>query len=227
MSGAMNTHPIRIESSWKTALKQEFQSDYFPPLAQKVREAYRSQSVYPPPKQIFRAFDLCPFDKVKVVIIGQDPYHGKGQANGLCFAVSEGQKIPPSLANIFKEIRHDMGIEPDSSGDLSRWARQGVLMLNAVLTVLAGQPASHAELGWEQFTDAVIRTVNTHKKNLVYMLWGKYAQQKGEVIDREQNLVLTSGHPSPFSAHLFHGNHHFSQCNEYLVTKKMTAIDWR
>jgi len=227
MSGNMNTHPIRMESSWKAVLHQEFQAAYFPPMAQKIRGAYLSQTVYPPPTHIFRAFDLCPFDKVKVVIIGQDPYHGIGQANGLCFAVEEGQRIPPSLVNIFKEIRQDVGIEPTLSGDLSRWAYQGVLMLNAVLTVLAGQPASHAGIGWEQFTDAVIRTVNAEKKNVVYLLWGKYAQQKGVVIDRERNLVLSSGHPSPFSARLFHGNHHFSSCNEYLVRHGKTPIDWR
>ncbi len=217
---------IRIEPTWKEALHEEFEQEYFQQLSSFVREEYLSKKVYPPPKNVFRAFDLCPFDKVKVVIVGQDPYHGKGQANGLSFAVDTSVAIPPSLKNIFKEIQSDLGIIPENSGDLSRWAKQGVLMLNAVLTVRAGSPASHKGHGWEEFTDAVISTLDEGKKHIVYMLWGKYAQEKGASIDRETNLVLTSGHPSPYSAHLFHGNHHFSQCNEYLKKYGKKPIDW-
>lgn len=218
---------VRIENSWKNALNHEFEQDYFQNLSKFVREEYLSTTVYPPPKDVFRAFDLCPFDKVQVVIVGQDPYHGKGQANGLSFAVDGSMRIPPSLQNIFKEIRQDLAIKPENSGDLTRWAQQGVLMLNAVLTVRAGSPASHKGQGWEEFTDAVIKKLNLGKKNIVYMLWGKYAQEKGATIDRDANLVLTSGHPSPYSAKLFHGNHHFSQCNEYLKSHGMEPIDWR
>lgn len=218
---------VRIEQSWKEALQHEFEKDYFQNLSKFVREEYLSTTVYPLPKDVFRAFDLCPFDDVKVVIVGQDPYHGKGQANGLSFAVEKSMRIPPSLQNIFKEIRQDLGIKPENSGDLTRWARQGVLMLNAVLTVRAGSPASHKGHGWEEFTDAVIEQLNLGKKNLVYILWGKYAQEKGATIDRDENLVLTSGHPSPYSAKLFHGNHHFSRCNEYLKEHGKDPIDWR
>lgn len=218
---------IIIEPSWKQALAQEFKRDYFENLSRFVRNEYVTTPVFPPPKQVFRAFDLCPFDKVRVVVVGQDPYHGNGQANGLSFAVDENIRIPPSLQNILKEIKADLGAEPHQSGDLSRWAKQGVLMLNAVLTVRAGDPASHKEKGWEQFTDAVIEKLNKEKKGVVYMLWGKYAQKKGAAIDVFNNLVLTSGHPSPYSAHLFHGNHHFSQCNEYLIKHGLDEIDWR
>lgn len=218
---------VKIESSWKSALAHEFESDYWKSLTDYVREQYKSKTVYPPPKKVFRAFDLCPLDKVKVVIVGQDPYHGPGQANGLCFAVENGVTLPPSLKNIFKEIKNDLGVEPSISGDLSRWARQGVLMINSVLTVAAGSPASHAGLGWEKFTDSVITALNNKRKNVVYLLWGKYAQNKGSVIDREKNLVLTSAHPSPFSATLFFGNHHFSRCNKYLEDNGLKPIDWR
>lgn len=218
---------VKIEGSWKSALAHEFESDYWKSLTDYVRDQYKSKTVYPPPKKVFRAFDLCPLDKVKVVIVGQDPYHGPGQANGLCFAVEDGVTLPPSLKNIFKEIKNDVGIEPLLSGDLSRWARQGVLMINSVLTVAAGSPASHAGLGWEKFTDSVITALNEKRKNVVYLLWGKYAQNKGLVIDREKNLVLTSAHPSPFSATLFFGNHHFSQCNKYLEENGLEPIDWR
>ncbi|QQS44322.1 uracil-DNA glycosylase [Candidatus Roizmanbacteria bacterium] len=217
---------VRIESSWKEALREEFIQEYFRDLSSFVREEYLSTNVYPHPKNVFRAFDLCPFDKVKVVIVGQDPYHGKGQANGLSFAVDTSVPIPPSLKNIFKEIRSDLGITPKNSGDLSRWAKQGVLMLNAVLTVRAGSPASHKGHGWEEFTDAVIAKLNDEKENIVYMLWGKYAQEKGASIDRDRNLVLSSGHPSPYSAQLFHGNHHFSRCNTYLAEHGKEPIDW-
>ncbi|MFO0704338.1 MAG: uracil-DNA glycosylase [Patescibacteria group bacterium] len=218
---------IKIEKSWRDSLSEEFGKEYFLRLANFVREEYIHKKVFPPPTQVFRAFDLCPFDKVKVVIVGQDPYHGNGQANGLSFAVGEGITLPPSLKNIYKEIKNDLGIEPYSHGDLSRWAKQGVLMLNAVLTVLAHTPASHKGKGWELFTDSVIKTLNDKKKNVVYMLWGKYAQEKGLVVDRNENLVLISAHPSPYSAQMFFGNHHFSKCNKYLQEHGMTPIDWR
>lgn len=217
---------IKIDPSWKKALEKEFGKEYWETLTSFVRSQYLSSTVYPPASNIFRAFDLCPFDKVKVVILGQDPYHGTGQANGLSFAVNEKVPLPPSLKNIFQEIRNDLGITPLPSGDLSRWASQGVLMLNSVLTVSAGRPASHSGKGWEQFTDAVIQTLNDQKKHVVYLLWGKYAQAKGAVIDKDQNLVLTSGHPSPYSVSLFYGKHHFSQCNAYLEEHGLSPIDW-
>lgn len=217
---------VKIDLSWKAVLEAEFQKPYWQELTEFVRLQYLSGKVYPPAKNIFRAFDLCPLDKVKVVIVGQDPYHGEKQANGLSFAVNDGTTLPPSLKNIYKEIKEDLGISPLSSGDLSRWAKQGVLMLNSVLTVSAGNPASHKDKGWEQFTDAVIKSLNDNRKNIVYLLWGKYAQTKGEVIDKEKNLILTSGHPSPYSAHLFFGNHHFSQCNNYLREHNIETINW-
>lgn len=218
---------IRIDPSWKTALTEEFGKEYFSGLRAFVHSEYGRATVYPPASQIFHAFNACPFDQTKVVIVGQDPYHGRGQANGLSFAVNDGVTPPPSLKNIFKEIHDDLGVNPLPSGDLSRWAKQGVLMLNAVLTVQANSPASHKGKGWEQFTDAAIRALNNQRENIVYMLWGKYAQEKGAVIDRTKNLVLTSGHPSPYSAHLFFGNHHFSQCNTYLALQGLDPIDWR
>ncbi len=217
---------VKIEASWKTALESEFTKPYWEALTTFIRHEYTTQVVFPPPRNIFRAFDLCPFASVKVVIVGQDPYHGVRQANGLSFAVNDGVALPPSLKNIYQEIRSDIGITPSSSGDLSRWATQGVLMLNSVLTVLANKPTSHKGKGWEQFTDAVIQALNAKRKHIVYMLWGKYAQTKGMVINTEQNLVLASGHPSPYSANLFFGNHHFSKCNAYLVQHGMTPIDW-
>lgn len=217
---------INIDSSWKKVLEPEFKKPYWETLTTNIRNQYKTQQVYPPAKNILRAFDLCPLDQVKVVIVGQDPYHGVNQANGLSFSVNDGITIPPSLQNIFKEIHNDLGITPLASGDLTRWATQGVLMLNSVLTVLANKPASHAGLGWEQFTDNVIQTLNAERTHLVYLLWGKYAQTKGEVINRDQNLVLTSGHPSPYSASLFFNKHHFSKCNEYLVKRGLTPIDW-
>lgn len=217
---------IRIDPTWKKALATEFETPYWVSLTEFVREQYQTKKVYPPAKNIFRAFDLCPFDKVKVVIVGQDPYHGVGQANGLSFAVNEQVNLPPSLKNIYQEIHNDLNITPNPSGDLSRWAKQGVLMLNSVLTVAAGQPASHAGKGWEQFTDGVINALNTKRKHIVYLLWGKYAANKGQVIDRENNLVLTSGHPSPYSVSLFYNKHHFSQCNAYLEAHNMSPIDW-
>lgn len=218
---------VKIDGSWKEVLRDEFEKPYFSNLSSYVRQEYLTKKVYPPATQVFRAFDLCPFDQVKVVIVGQDPYHGAGQANGLSFAVGEGITIPPSLKNIYKEIESDLGITTLKNGDLSRWASQGVLMLNAVLTVLASSPASHKGRGWEIFTDSVIKTLNDKRENIVYMLWGKYAQEKGLVIDRKSNLVLTSAHPSPYSATMFFGNQHFSKCNEYLVAHEKTAIDWR
>ncbi|MBI1862562.1 uracil-DNA glycosylase [Candidatus Microgenomates bacterium] len=218
---------VKIDESWKQTLSTEFTKPYWEELSGFVRQQYLEKTVYPPPKNVFRAFDLCPFNEVKVVIVGQDPYHGARQANGLCFAVNDGVNLPPSLKNIYKEIQSDLGVTPLPSGDLSRWAKQGVLMLNAVLTVAAGAPASHAGRGWETFTDAAIMALNEHREHIVYLLWGKYAQNKGLVIDRQKNLVLTSGHPSPYSAHLFHGNHHFSQANAYLKEHGIGAIDWR
>lgn len=217
---------VKIDPTWKKVLKGEFDKPYWESLTKSVKEQYLKTKVYPPARNIFRAFDLCPLDKVKVVIVGQDPYHGVNQANGLSFSVNDGIVLPPSLQNIYKEIHNDLGIFPLSSGDLTRWASQGVLMLNSVLTVLANQPASHSKIGWEQFTDAVIKTLNANRKHIVYLLWGKYAQTKGEVIDRNNNLVLTSAHPSPYSATKFFGNHHFSKCNEYLVKNGITSIDW-
>lgn len=218
---------VKIEPSWKHVLEAEFQKGYFIELATYVRQEYLTKSIYPPPHNVFRAFALCPFDNVRVVIVGQDPYHGAGQANGLSFAVSDQMPIPPSLKNIFKEIESDLGVATINSGDVSRWAKQGVLLLNAVLTVQAGTPASHKGKGWEVFTDAVVGLLNAKKKNIVYLLWGRYAQEKGAFIDRRVNLVLESAHPSPFSASQFFGNHHFSQCNTYLALQGEQGIDWR
>ncbi len=218
---------VQIDESWKKALNEEFSKPYWISLTDFVRDQYTAKTIYPPPKNVFRAFDLCPFDSVKVVIVGQDPYHGPKQANGLSFAVNDGIPVPPSLKNIYQEIHKDLSITPFQSGDLSRWAKQGVLMLNSVLTVMAGAPASHAGKGWEFFTDAVIKSLNSKRTHLVYLLWGKYAQTKGSVINRKNNLVLTSGHPSPFSSYLFFGNHHFSQCNEYLKKNDLQPIDWK
>lgn len=217
---------IKLEPNWKTALFEEFQKPYWTELTTFVRDQYQKTKVYPPAPNIFRAFDLCPFNKVKVVIIGQDPYHGPNQANGLSFAVNDGINLPPSLQNIFKEIENDLGIKPITSGDLSRWASQGVLMLNAVLTVKAASPASHKEKGWEIFTTAAIKALNDNRQNIAYLLWGKYAQVKGEIIDRSKNLVLTSAHPSPYSASMFFGHHHFSKANDYLKSHNLEPIDW-
>lgn len=218
---------VKLDPTWKKALEPEFDKPYWKTLTEKVREDYQTKQVYPPAGKIFRALDLCPVHSVKVVIVGQDPYHGTGQANGLSFAVNEGMTLPPSLKNIFQEVENDLGVTPLPSGDLSRWAKQGVLMLNSVLTVLAHKPASYAGVGWEQFTDAVIQALNAKRTNIVYMLWGKYAQTKGAVIDRDKNLVLTSAHPSPYSVSMFFGNHHFSQCNKYLSEHGVEPIDWR
>ena len=218
---------VRIENSWKQALSGEFAKPYWSKLTEFVRVEYLTKTVFPPASKVFSAFNACPLEQVKVVIVGQDPYHNPLQANGLSFAVNEGVTLPPSLKNIYKEIKSDLGITPLPSGDLSRWAKQGVLMINSVLTVCANSPASHSGKGWEQFTDAVINTLTTLRSHIVYLLWGKYAQTKGAVIDKNNNLVLTSGHPSPFSAHLFHGKKHFSTCNAYLIKTGSKPIDWR
>jgi uracil-DNA glycosylase len=218
---------VKISSSWKSRLSDEFSKPYFQTLTDFVRGEYANQTVYPPGREIFRAFDACDFNDVKVVIIGQDPYHGAGQANGLCFSVHEGLKFPPSLLNIFKEIKQDLGKPIPGSGDLERWAKQGVLLLNATLTVRASTPGSHQNKGWELFTDEVIRKLSAEKSNVVYLLWGAYAQKKGEIIDRNKNLVLMSPHPSPFSADRgFFGCKHFSKANAYLKSKGLDEIDW-
>ena len=218
---------VKIEGSWKRALAPEFEKPYFSELSSFVREEYKKTKVYPLPRDIFRAFDLCPFDQVKVVILGQDPYHGPGQANGLCFAVGENVALPPSLQNIFKEIESDTSIVPERNGDLSRWAKQGVLLLNATLTVRASSPASHAGKGWEEFTDAAIAKLSAERKHLVFLLWGNYARKKGAIIDRSKHLVLESAHPSPFSAaNGFFGNRHFSKANKYLTSHGLDEINW-
>ena len=217
---------VKIDAAWKKVLEKEFYKPYWEPLTTFVHSQYSTTVVYPPAPNIFRAFDLCPFNSVKVVIVGQDPYPGLGQANGLAFSVNEKVTLPPSLQNIYKEIHNDLGITPTSSGDLSRWASQGVLMLNSVLTVASGKPASHAGKGWEDFTDAVIQSLNANRRHIAYLLWGKYAQTKGAVINSDQNLVLKSGHPSPYSASLFFDKHHFSKCNEYLIDHEISPIDW-
>jgi uracil-DNA glycosylase len=218
---------VRIAPSWKARLASEFDQPYFTNLIQFVRQEYQAQTVYPPGGEIFRAFDACEFDHVKVVIIGQDPYHGPGQANGLCFSVKDGVRMPPSLTNIFKEINADLGKPMPGTGDLERWACQGVLLLNATLTVRASTPGSHQNKGWEIFTDAVIKNISEHRDHIVYLLWGAYAQRKGELIDRSRNLVLASAHPSPFSADRgFFGSRHFSKANAYLRQHGIGEIGW-
>lgn len=218
---------VKIEESWKKMLGNEFEKPYFAQLTEFVRNEYSSGTVYPPAKLIFNAFDHCPFDKVKVVIIGQDPYHGAGQANGLCFSVNKGIAMPPSLVNIFKEIAADTGKPLPTDGDLTRWSDQGVLLLNATLTVRAGNAGSHQRRGWEEFTDAAIRILAEKRENLVFILWGSYAQRKGAFIDRNKHLVLTSPHPSPLSAYAgFFGNHHFTLTNDFLVKNGKEPIDW-
>lgn len=219
---------VKIEESWKEKLSGEFEKEYFAELTKFVKEEYQKGTVYPAPKNIFRIFDLCPFEKVKVVILGQDPYHGERQANGLAFAVDEREAVPPSLKNIFKEIESDFG-KPlvHTSGDLSRWAEQGVLLLNATLTVRAHQAGSHQEKGWEQFTDAAIKALSEEREHLVFILWGNYAKAKGAHIDRSKHLVLEAPHPSPFSAASgFFGCKHFSKANDYLIAHGETPIDW-
>src|SRR5574344_231780 len=218
---------VRIDNSWRTRLQDEFDKPYFKALTDFVRQEYSQTIIYPPANLIFNAFDLCPFDKVKVVILGQDPYHEPRQAHGLCFSVNDGIPFPPSLNNIFKEINSDMGTAIPKSGDLTRWAVQGVLMLNATLTVREHLAGSHQKRGWETFTDAVIKKLAQEKENLVFILWGAYAQKKGDFIDRKRHLVLSSAHPSPLSAYNgFFGNHHFSLTNKWLEEHGESPIQW-
>ena len=218
---------VKLESSWKQALQSEFDKDYFAKLTDFVRNEYKTRLTFPPASLIFNAFDQCPFDSVKVVIIGQDPYHGDGQAHGLCFSVNDGVAFPPSLINIFKEIERDLKKKLPVSGNLIRWAQQGVLLLNATLTVQAHMAGSHQNRGWETFTDAVIHKLATEKEHLVFMLWGSYAQRKGEFIDSRRHLVLKSVHPSPLSAYRgFIGNNHFSLTNNYLLENDKKEIEW-
>jgi len=220
---------IRIENSWKKVLAAEFEKSYFKKLAEFVRTEYTSKIVYPHPKNIFNAFEQTPFESVRVVILGQDPYHGAGQAHGLSFSVAEGVRNPPSLQNIFKELASDLGTAPIAeSGDLTRWARQGVLLLNSTLTVEKGRAGSHQSKGWEEFTDAAIRTLSERREHLVFILWGNYARTKGAHIDRSKHLVIESPHPSPFSAHNgFFGSRPFSKANAYLIEHRKEPIDWR
>ncbi len=218
---------VRIEASWKAALAEQFEDAYFATLSKFVKGEYASTTVYPPPKLIFNAFDLCPFEQVKVVILGQDPYHGARQAHGLCFSVPDEVRIPPSLQNVYKELQDDLGVPIRTTGNLASWAEQGVLLLNATLTVRAGQPGSHQKHGWETFTDAVIRTLSTERDHLVFMLWGNYARAKKELIDTEKHLVLEAAHPSPYSAHSgFFGCKHFSKTNQYLQEQGIESIKW-
>lgn len=218
---------VRIAEDWKEILREEFSKPYFEELVSFVKQEYASGEVFPAGRNIFRAFDKCPFEKLKVVIIGQDPYHGDGQANGLCFSVNEGVPFPPSLKNIFKEVSDDIGTPVPRSGELDRWAEQGVLMLNAVLTVRAHNAASHAGRGWEKFTDAVVKAIAERKQGVVYMLWGSYAQRKGAIANPKQNLILHAVHPSPLSAYRgFFGCKHFSQANNYLISIGKEPIEW-
>ena len=219
---------VQIDPSWKEHLQAEFDKPYFVQLTERVRQEYTAGTCYPPGKYIFNAFNLCPFDKVKVVIIGQDPYHEPGQAHGLSFSVQDGVLFPPSLLNIFKEINDDLGTPMPTSGDLTRWAKQGVLLLNATLTVRAHQANSHATIGWQNFTDAAIKALATQRQHLVYMLWGGFARSKAYMIDKQNNLVLESVHPSPLSANRggWFGQHQFSRCNQYLQQQGLTPIQW-
>lgn len=218
---------VRIHESWKKLLQEEFNKPYFEELTAFVKKEYGSKTVFPPPKDIFKAFDLCPFDQVKVVILGQDPYHGPGQAHGLCFSVNDNVPPPPSLINIYKEISSDVGGEMPKTGNLERWAKQGVFLLNAILSVVAHQPTSHQNKGWEEFTDAVIRLISEKKEHVVFMLWGKYAISKAWMIDDKKHLVLTAPHPSPLSASRgFFGCKHFSKANEFLKAHGLDEINW-
>ncbi len=218
---------VSIEQSWKEMLGKEFTKEYFVKLTETVRTAYLSTTVFPPPKLVFNAFSQCPFTDVKVVILGQDPYHGKGQAHGLSFSVQDGIRVPPSLQNIYKEIAVDLQKEIPHSGNLERWARQGVLLLNATLTVEEGKAGSHQGLGWETFTDAVIKKVSDEKEHVVFLLWGKYAQNKASLIDKTKHLILIAPHPSPFSVHTgFFGCRHFSKTNIYLRKHDLGEIEW-
>ena len=219
---------VKIEPSWREALQSEFDQPYFAALAQQLHaEKAAGRTIFPPGGQIFRAFDLCPLEQTKVVILGQDPYHGYGQAMGLCFSVPQGVPAPPSLKNIFKEIESDLGVRMSGSPDLTPWARQGVLLLNAVLTVRDGEPTSHSGLGWQTFTDAVIRTVSERRDGVVFLLWGNYARGKAPLIDGARHLVLEAAHPSPLARGAFFGCRHFSRCNDYLVAHGQVPIDWK
>ncbi len=219
---------VAIEKSWKELLQPEFEKPYFEDLTHFVKHEYKHGTVYPPGKLIFNAFDCCPFDACKVVILGQDPYHGPGQAHGLCFSVNDGIPKPPSLVNIFKEIKEDLGKPIPQSGNLERWAVQGVLLLNATLTVRAGEAGSHQKKGWETFTDAVVQKINAEKDGVVFLLWGKYAQEKGKIIDESKHHVLKATHPSPLASKWggWFGCRHFSQTNEFLVGQGKESIDW-
>ena len=218
---------VNIEQSWQQQLQGEFDKPYFAKLVAFVKQEYAHHTVYPPGKLIFNAFNQCPFDKVKVVLLGQDPYHEPGQAHGLCFSVNEGVQFPPSLGNIFKEIHDDIGAPIPASGNLTRWAQQGVLLLNATLTVREHQAGSHQRQGWEEFTDAVIRILSEQREHLVFILWGSYAQSKSQLIDGSRHCILRSAHPSPLSAYRgFFGNHHFSLTNQYLRTNGIGEIQW-
>ena len=218
---------VNIEQSWQQQLQGEFDKPYFAKLVAFVKQEYAHHTVYPPGKLIFNAFNQCPFDKVKVVLLGQDPYHEPGQAHGLCFSVNEGVQFPPSLGNIFKEIHDDIGAPIPASGNLTRWAQQGVLLLNATLTVREHQAGSHQRQGWEEFTDAVIRILSEKREHLVFILWGSYAQSKSQLIDGSRHCILRSAHPSPLSAYRgFFGNHHFSLTNQYLRTNGIGEIQW-
>lgn len=218
---------VRINEAWKELLQPEFEKPYFEELVRFVRSEYATHTVFPAGSNIFRALDKCPPESVKVVIIGQDPYHGEGQANGLCFSVNDGVKFPPSLRNIFKEIADDLGKPIPTSGNLDRWAEQGVLLLNATLTVRAHEAASHSGRGWEIFTDAIVRALAERKSGIVYMLWGSYAQKKGAIVSPERNLVLKCAHPSPLSAYNgFFGSRHFSKANQYLLAQGRKGIEW-
>lgn len=216
-----------IEAGWLDVLNEEFQKEYFISLKQFLLEEKRLYKVYPPGDRIFAAFDFTPFNRVKVVLLGQDPYHGEGQAHGLCFSVPAGIRQPPSLVNIFQELKDDLGIEPPASGNLEKWARQGVLLLNATLTVRANMAGSHQKKGWENFTDAVIRTLSEKRENLVFLLWGNYAQAKEALIDTSRHAVLKAAHPSPFSVYRgFYGCRHFSKTNDLLLKFGQSPIDW-
>jgi uracil-DNA glycosylase len=218
---------VKIEPGWKEKLKDEFEEPYFIALTKFVRDEYMSRQIFPPGNKIFNAFDLCPFDRVKVVILGQDPYHNSGQAHGLCFSVTDGTEFPPSLVNIFKELNRDLGVPIPASGNLERWAKQGVLLLNAILTVRAHQALSHQNKGWERFTDAAISALNRYRENIVFMLWGNYAQNKGANIDPARHLILKTVHPSPLSASRgFFGCSHFSKCNDYLRSRGIEPVAW-
>ncbi len=218
---------VKIEPSWKERLQDEFNEPYFKELTDFVRGEYQSKKIFPPPKDIFKAFDLCPFAQVKVVMLGQDPYHGPGQAHGLCFSVNQGVSVPPSLINIYKEIQSDVGGQIPSHGNLEHWAKQGVFLMNAILSVVAHQAASHRNKGWEEFTDAVIRLITDQKDHVVFMLWGSFAHSKAIMIDASKHLILKAPHPSPLSAHRgFFGCKHFSQANDYLKSHGLEPIEW-